>query len=769
MKINNKILISLLIVLIAAISLSAVSAADDTANNTVSASAEQVGTVEYSGEVDMSGIISESATDATPVGKISENSTKTWDVEAGSNASTVQEIIDNSSAGDTIKFEKGDYNWHEVNDTGKAITIPHTLTIIGNDAYIECDNGFISKTGAVLDGTVISGLSFKMVQNSTWNGRGIQLSGVNNVTIQNCTFTNGNAGIRSQRNTNITIQNCKFYGSTNESSIGDDETGTKAVNIMGGSDHTIVDNYFGEDCLDGVSIASNAQNNFQFINNTFEKNWYGIFYGGGVRGVVIEGNTFKNNMIYDIGLVKAAGDTMITNNTFIAEPDQLKGTIIYIEQGNTAHGAPSNIGSITIEDNIFNNTDDTVLVDAVEIFSTGGPLLPLGNITIANNSYDMGVNDFTFMDGNWFGENDTYIISPATLDTKVISGNTTVPFGEIYYMQLITANGIAIPNANVTITVKYNDDGETGTYNDTTDEFGLIKFIDLDSGNLTITIAYAGTTEPINGYLYGASNTEINMTVTKGITLNLKSDTIIKGGKLVYVLSDDDYPLEGYDIEITINGKTYNRTTDKNGEASMNINLQPGDYNVTAYCELGEYDAIESDDIITVESNIITKNITLFYQNGTKFEATVLNGDGTPVGEGEVVKFNINGVIYNKTTDKNGIARLGINLKPGNYTITTMYGGIEISNQVVVKPTLVTENLVLTYKDGSKFNATVLDGQGKPIAGETVFFNINGVIYNKTTDKNGVASLTINLNPGEYIITSMWDKYQVGNNVTVKA
>ena len=40
MKINNKILVSLLIVLIAAVSFSAVSAADDAASNVVSSPAE---------------------------------------------------------------------------------------------------------------------------------------------------------------------------------------------------------------------------------------------------------------------------------------------------------------------------------------------------------------------------------------------------------------------------------------------------------------------------------------------------------------------------------------------------------------------------------------------------------------------------------------------------------------------------------------------------------------------------------------------------------
>ena len=74
----------------------------------------------------------------------------------------------------------------------------------------------------------------------------------------------------------------------------------------------------------------------------------------------------------------------------------------------------------------------------------------------------------------------------------------------------------------------------------------------------------------------------------------------------------------------------------------------------------------------------------------------------------------------------------------------------------------------MTYKDGSKYDATVLDSQGKPLANQNVVFNVNGVFYNKITDSNGVASLNINLMKGEYIITSMWNGYQVGNDLIIK-
>jgi len=106
-------------------------------------------------------------------------------------------------------------------------------------------------------------------------------------------------------------------------------------------------------------------------------------------------------------------------------------------------------------------------------------------------------------------------------------------------------------------------------------------------------------------------------------------------------------------------------------------------------------------------------------------------------------------------------------LNPGKYIVTAIYEGYDVGNNVVVKSVLLTDDLSMKFKDGSKFNATVLDGQGKPLANQTVIFNINGVFYNKTTADNGVASLNINLLKGKYIITSTWNSYQVGNKITI--
>ena len=49
-----------------------------------------------------------------------------------------------------------------------------------------------------------------------------------------------------------------------------------------------------------------------------------------------------------------------------------------------------------------------------------------------------------------------------------------------------------------------------------------------------------------------------------------------------------------------------------------------------------------------------------------------------------------------------------------------------------------------------------------------VTFNINGVLYNRVSDVNGVAGLNINLPVGEYIISSEYMGYSMVNKVVVR-
>ena len=128
-----------------------------------------------------------------------------------------------------------------------------------------------------------------------------------------------------------------------------------------------------------------------------------------------------------------------------------------------------------------------------------------------------------------------------------------------------------------------------------------------------------------------------------------------------------------------------------------------------------------------------------------------------------------------KITNNNGYAYLNINLKPGNYSISTLFAGNSlyksstIINNIYVISTILGNNLVKSYKNDSQFEVMLFDSEGNRLKNSNATFNVNGVLYNRTTDKTGVAKLNINLDPGQYIITvtNNNDGLSLGYTITV--
>ena len=141
--------------------------------------------------------------------------------------------------------------------------------------------------------------------------------------------------------------------------------------------------------------------------------------------------------------------------------------------------------------------------------------------------------------------------------------------------------------------------------------------------------------------------------------------------------------LKNKNVTFNINGLFYTRTTNDKGVAKLNINLQQGDYIITAINPItGEQKA---NNISVSPSIMENDDISKYYKNGTQYVVRVLNLDGSVAGAGVNVTFNINGVFYDRNTDDNGIARLNINLMAGKYIITSMYSnGATISNNVTI-------------------------------------------------------------------------------------
>ena len=218
-------------------------------------------------------------------------------------------------------------------------------------------------------------------------------------------------------------------------------------------------------------------------------------------------------------------------------------------------------------------------------------------------------------------------------------------------------------------------------------------------------------------------------------------------------------------VTFNINGVFYTRMTNENGIAKLNLNLAQGKYILTAINPLNNEMASNNITILPTITN--NNNVVKYYRNGTKYSVTILEKNGQPVGSGHKVEFNINGVMYYRQTNILGIASLNLNLGPGDYIITAQYEGCKVSNNIKILSTLTANDIVMEYRDGTKFKAYLVDGVGNPAAFEKINFNINGVFYTRTTDENGVARLNINLQTGDYIITSENNGLKISNKIKI--
>ena len=380
-----------------------------------------------------------------------------------------------------------------------------------------------------------------------------------------------------------------------------------------------------------------------------------------------------------------------------------------------------------------------------------------GSLIFKNLTYGNYTISAVFTKDNYQTVNVSENVEINSIKTVLEAENVVMYYKDGTRFAVVLRDIYGNPLANMNVTISING----RNYVKQSDENGTASLgLNLESKNYTVVTTFGG-----NSKYFG---TRSNNTVS--ILSTLLSKDIVKyyrNGTQFYatVLDFKGNPLANTTVMFNINGVFYNKTTDENGTAKLNIWLRPGKYIITIFnLVTGE----QAGNNVTVLSKIVENyDLVKYYKNASKFSVKILDSQGYPV-EGTIVTFNINGVFYYKETDSNGIASLAINLRPGKYVITTMYGQYDVGNNVTVLPTLQTSDLKMKYLDGSAFNARVVDGQGNPLANQIVKFNVNGVFYNKVTNDEGIASLNIRLMKGEYIITSIYNGFETGNTIKIQ-
>ena len=224
-------------------------------------------------------------------------------------------------------------------------------------------------------------------------------------------------------------------------------------------------------------------------------------------------------------------------------------------------------------------------------------------------------------------------------------------------------------------------------------------------------------------------------------------------------------------IIVKINSQKHYLTTNSKGEAFLDINLNPGTYTAKIiYEETAKYHSAVFYATVTVYSTAEGVDVVKMYGSGTQYFAMFTDSNGKALGNTDII-FKISGNSYTITTMPNGVAKININFKQGNYVISAVnpVTGQKVSNKISIYYPIMGKDT--SNFDGAKttYKVRIYSANLKPVgAGKVVKFKVNGKTYRVETNKNGYAKLSIKLKPNKYTVTVKYSKYKITNKITVK-
>ena len=464
----------------------------------------------------------------------------------------------------------------------------------------------------------------------------------------------------------------------------------------------------------------------------------------GVVDVTVDGETYEVQLINGTGSVVVSGLNAGKYDLFamyygdmIYTPSTAVSTVV-------VNKADSSV-DVSVEDSVYG--EDVVLNISSSVpgyvaiiidgrytigYIDGEVSLELPYIAVGDHE----VSVIFIGDGNYESSqaNTTFTVDKAESDVTV---NIPV-IGEDY----VIISTIFENDATGEVTVTINGESVTA---ELVNGLQVIYIPNLGAGDYLVEITYSGDEN------YKELTTNTTFTINETLVLSAEDTTLYykNGTTFDVAVTDDGEAVVGVDVTFTVNGDEYVRVTDSEGVASLDVNLAPGIYTITA-----SYGGLSVTRNVTVLSTIVSEDLTKYYRNDSQFDVVILDSNGNPVS-GVTIEYNINGVFYYRTTGDDGMARFNINLDPGEYVITVKNtaNGEVTSNMVTVLSTILIEDLTKYYRNESQFDMLLVDGEGNPLANQEVSININGVFYYRVTDENGMARLNINLDPGVYILT----------------
>ena len=730
------------------------------------------------------------------------------------NDKLIKNAIASANAGDTIIIN-GSYAVHCHLIINKRLTIKSvTATTLGPCSSSATSNhqGIFYITSAA-SGTVIEGFNFNDNQGvmTDREGYNILVKGASNVVIMNCNFTAESFAdsIRLENANNCIIQNVDVTESVNGIKIKNSNGITVknslirnsiyGINIIDSSDLRIDSNNITGNNIAGIAysgtgsyltvIYNNITDNGNGVNLTSSDNVYiqsnyisfnrhnGVYVDYNITKLEIKGNFFNQNHEFEVfddyhvkNLDKRTGDKyqIITNNYMInygpGDSSDLARPIWrqyynYVGQGagNYVYDAATDTYNyVGYGNGDYNGQQYTIY---------------LGYIFAINEYLECPVIRYSYSASNTpWSQSGNYHLKLSEI-TQIRKG--------IYSISIVDENGnIASDISSVPITFYLNKVGTSST----PQEGDIYRTVMMKNGTATVRF-YSDEFRETGNVITAVSPTpgaNIDSDVAKTFTVSDDSIPGIISNTTISVSNVSTYPKSNKEFLATlndengnaianqtlifvINSKTYNETTDENGQAKIKIyETMEGTY-VAVVSFLGDeidyYSSSASSSIVVkkVVTKIISSNVYMIPKLAEYYSIT-LKDSSNKVIAGKKVTFRVNGKTYTRTTTSKGVAKVALKFTiEKTYKIAvkfagdTQYKAISKTNNIVVKYSsktakLVTPTLTIPPKTAKLYTVTLKNDNGKGIANQKVIIKIDGKTYTKTTTSSGQVKVKVLFN-----------------------
>ena len=247
-----------------------------------------------------------------------------------------------------------------------------------------------------------------------------------------------------------------------------------------------------------------------------------------------------------------------------------------------------------------------------------------------------------------------------TTVTEVFTLNST------YCIQILDENGKGVSKKPVQITFNKK------VSNLTTNRNGYV-FYELGDTKGTFKLSYLFK---VDGYTKTSGSkyvTIVGDTISKLKGSNYVAYTGVSNYYTV-TLTTDDVPLPNKEVVFTFKGKTYKKTTNSKGQASLKINSGKGYYTIKyKFYAIKNAHYASGSSKITVKKGMPTKiirqdNTIFIHQTSGVFKIKHTDVRGNPLPYKTIV-FKLDKKTYTVKTDKNGMASLKLKLNQGKYTL----------------------------------------------------------------------------------------------------